>query len=411
VNKRRYRVLAVASHPVQYMSPVLRSLARNLEVDLKVAYCSLRGAEAMHDPEFNATVKWDVPLLDGYDWVEVENRGSGAESFFGQCNTGLWKEIRAGKYDAVLCYVSYLRASFWISYVACKLAKTAFLFGTDASSLVSRSARRWKYYLKRVYWPLLFSLADQVFVPSSATRDLLLSLGLPRSRITMTPYSVDNDWWVAESSKIDRNSVRARWGAISSTAVILFCAKLQPWKRPMDVLMAFAKLSEGERAQSMLVYAGEGNQRAELERQAVSLHIANRVHFLGFVNQSQLPGVYTAADLMVLPSEYEPFAVVVNEASCCGCPVAVSDRVGAGRDLVEPVNPELIFPCGNVDSLAEILRSCLQDREKFARAGRSARKRMEAWSLRECIAGTVDAVQRAVTRVKRIKLDEETSEL
>jgi glycosyltransferase involved in cell wall biosynthesis len=72
--------------------------------------------------------------------------------------------------------------------------------------------------------------------------------------------------------------------------------------------------------------------------------VADRTRFWGFVNQSQLPAVYTSADLMVLPSEYEPFAVVVNEASCCECPVAVSDRVGAGRDLVEPVNPGLIFP-------------------------------------------------------------------
>lgn len=54
---------AVASHPVQYMSPVLRRLAQDPRIELKVAYCSLRGAEAMHDPEFNATVKWDVPLL------------------------------------------------------------------------------------------------------------------------------------------------------------------------------------------------------------------------------------------------------------------------------------------------------------------------------------------------------------
>ena len=55
--------------------------------------------------------------------------------------------------------------------------------------------------------------------------------------------------------------------------------------------------------------------------------------------------------------------------------MAVSDRVGAGRDLVEPVNPGLIFPCGDVDALAKILRDCILDREKFAQAGRNARKR------------------------------------
>ena len=408
MNDRRYRVLAVASHPVQYMSPVLRRLSQDPHVDLKVAYCSLRGAEAMHDPEFNTTVKWDVPLLDGYSWVEVNNRGSGRESFFGLCNPGLWKEIRKGKYDAVLCYLGYVRASFWISYMAGKfMARTAFVFGTDASSLVSRSASRWKFWLKKACWPFLFSLADQVIVPSSPTRDLMLSLGLPSQLLTLTPYSVDNEWWLARSAEIDRDAIRASWGANQQTRVILFCAKLQPWKRPMDVLEAFEGLSADELSRALLVYAGEGNQRAELVARAESLGVGGKVRFLGFVNQSELPGVYRSADLMVLPSEYEPFAVVVNEASCCGCPVAVSDRVGAGRDLVKPANPDLIFPCGDTGALKKILKSCVTEPEKFKMAGGLAKQRMEMWSLRENIAGHVEAIERAVASVEGNRIVEQ----
>ena len=61
-----------------------------------------------------------------------------------------------------------------------------------------------------------------------------------------------------------------------------------------------------------------------------------RRDFLAFVNQSQLPSVYCASDLFVLPSLFEPFGLVVNEAMLCGLPVAVSDRVGAKFDLVRP---------------------------------------------------------------------------
>src|SRR6267378_2860962 len=83
---RRYRVLAVATHPVQYMTPIFRRMAAHPLLDFQVAYCSLRGAEAGHDPEFGADIQWDVPLLDGYSWTHVPNRGSGAESFFGLFN-------------------------------------------------------------------------------------------------------------------------------------------------------------------------------------------------------------------------------------------------------------------------------------------------------------------------------------
>jgi len=395
---RRYRVLAVASHPVQYMAPIFRRMAAHPGFDLHVAYCSLRGAEAGHDPEFAATVQWDVPLLEGYSWSHVPNRGSGDESFFGLRNPGLSKLIREGNCDAVLCFVGYVRATFWIACRAAKSSKTAFLFGTDTTTLAPRDGRMWKSTVKKILWPRLFRLADQAIVPSSGARDLMLSLGLPAERITLTPYSVDNDWWMKQSVSVDRAAVRASWGASATDAVILFCAKLQPWKRPGDLLRAFA---DANLSNALLLIAGEGPLRAQLESEAAALGIAARVRFLGFVNQSQLPAVYTSADLMVLPSEYEPFAVVVNEAMCCGCPVAASDHVGAARDLVAPVQQEFVFACRDVAALAALLKAALVDRACLASLGRAALAHMKTWSPERNIAATLDAIETAVGRKGR----------
>jgi glycosyltransferase involved in cell wall biosynthesis len=393
--ERRYRVLAIATHPVQYMAPIFRRMAAHPGFDLHVAYCSLRGAEAAHDPEFGATVQWDVPLLEGYSWTHVPNRGSGDESFFGLRNPGIAKLIREGKYNAVLCFVGYVRATFWIAWRAAKSSKTAFLFGTDTNTLAPRDGRKWKSTVKKILWPRLFRLADQVIVPSTGTRDLIESLGLPAERITLTPYSVDNDWWIRQSAAVDRDSVREGWGASSSDAVILFCAKLQPWKRPGDLLSAFA---EAKLSNALLVIAGEGPLRAELESQAAALAVDARVRFLGFVNQSQLPAVYAAADLMVLPSEYEPFAVVVNEAMCCGCPVAASDRVGAARDLVAPVRKEFVYCCGDISALAALLKDALADRTWLASLRTAAVAHMRTWSPERNIAATFEAIEIAVAR-------------
>jgi glycosyltransferase involved in cell wall biosynthesis len=393
--ERRYRVLAVAAHPVQYMAPIFRRMTAHPGLALHVAYCSLRGAEAGHDPEFQATVRWDVPLLDGYSWSHVPNRGSGEESFFGLRNPGLSKLIRQGHYDAVLCFVGYVRATFWIAWRAAKSSNAAFLFGTDAHTLAPRDGRRWKGTVKKILWPQLFRLADQVIVPSSGARDLMASLGLPRERVTLTPYSVDNDWWIRQSAAVDRSGLRASWGALTSDAVVLFCAKLQPWKRPGDLVRAFA---EANLSHALLVIAGEGPLRPQLESQAAALGIASKVRFLGFMNQSQLPAVYTSADLMVLPSEYEPFAVVVNEAMCCGCPVAASDHVGAARDLVAPVRKEFVFRCGDVAALAVLLKDALADRVGLAALGSIAVRHMRTWSPERNIAATFEAIEVAVAR-------------
>ena len=395
---RRYRVLAVATHPVQYMTPLFRRMASHPALDFQVAYCTLRGAEAGHDPEFGASIQWDVPVLDGHSWTHVPNRGSGAESFFGFYNPALWKLIRGGNYDAVLCFVGYVRATFWIACLASKFSKAAFIFGADATSLTPRDGRNWKIPIKRFFWPRLFRLADQVIVPSSDGRDFMCSLGIPRDRVSLTGDCVDNDWWMAQSRQVDRAAVRAAWGISQDDAVIVFSAKLQQWKRPLDPLRAFAKASLPN---AHLLYAGSGPLLAQLQSEAASLGVASRVRFLGFVNQSQLPAVYTAADLLILPSEFEPFGLVVNEAMCCGCAAAASDRCGAARDLVAPVSPELVFRGGDIDALAELLKKTTADPARLRDLGRAGHAYIQSWSPERNIAAVVEAIRMATSRLNR----------
>src|SRR5579863_9239823 len=84
----RHRVLLLASHVVQYASPLYRLLAADSRLDLQVVYCSLQGAEPGIDPEFGREVKWDLPLLEGYPWMHVPNRARqpGLGKFFGLWN-------------------------------------------------------------------------------------------------------------------------------------------------------------------------------------------------------------------------------------------------------------------------------------------------------------------------------------
>ena len=395
--QKRFKVLAIASHPVQYMAPLFRRMAGHPSLQLEVAYCSLRGAAAGYDPDFRVSVEWDVPLLDGYAWVEVPNQGSGDESFLGLNNRGLRERIVDGRYDAVLCYLGYRCASFWIARRAAKQAGAAFLFGTDAHSLAARDGQAWKAVVKKWCWPFLFRQADQVFVPSTGTLELMKSLGIPEDRVTLTPYAVDNQWWKARAAEVDRNAVRALWGARADDPVVLFCAKLAPWKRPMDLLRAFAQASLGK---ALLLFAGEGAERGQLEAEAKERNVADRVRFLGFLNQSRLPAVYSGADLLVLPSEYEPFAVVVNEAMCCGCPVIASDRVGAARDLVAAVRPDFVFPAGDVRALGQALEAAFADRQRLQETARLGFAQVEKHSPERTVAGTVEAVGKAVERLR-----------
>jgi len=116
-----------------------------------------------------------------------------------------------------------------------------------------------------------------------------------------------------------------------------------------------------------------------------------------------LPEVYIASDVLVLPSDYEPFGLVVNEAMVCGCPAVVSDRVGARYDLVREGVTGSVFPCGRVDALAGTIRSLLSDRARLAKMGAAARERLKSWTPEMAVESFVETVELAVNRNSRAK--------
>ncbi|MGB6822355.1 MAG: glycosyltransferase [Candidatus Acidiferrales bacterium] len=379
--ERRYRVLLVASHVVQYSSPVYREMAKHPRLDTHVAYCSLQGAESGTDADFGREVKWDVPLLDGYLWTAVPNRAirPGLGRFFGLVNLGLWRMVRKGRYDAIVLYTGYRYASFWISLAAAKLARTPVIFGTDATSIQIRSGARWKLWFKPFILSRIFHLADGAFGCSLAGKEFLKSLGLPSERIGVIPLVADNEWWAARAAEVNRAAVRESWGVPEGANVVLFCAKLQPWKRPHDLLQAFAR---ADVAGSHLVFAGDGMLGSALESQATELRVRDRVHFLGFQNQTPLPAVYRSADLFVLPSEYDPCPVVVCEAMLCGLPVMLSDEIRGRRELIDEGETGYTFRCKDVEALATLLHGALADPGRLAAMGAAARCKMDSFSPR-----------------------------
>jgi glycosyltransferase involved in cell wall biosynthesis len=106
---------------------------------------------------------------------------------------------------------------------------------------------------------------------------------------------------------------------------------------------------------------------------------------------------------MVLPSEYEPFAVVVNEAMLCGCPVIASNHVGAARDLVTPVCPEAVYTCGDIDTLAALLSRITAHPALLQHLRQSSLAHMKTWTPQRNVAATVDAIDCAVSHARRQK--------
>lgn len=396
---RKYRVLLLTTHVIQYASPVYRLFSQDPRVDLLVAYCSLQGAEAGFDPEFGVDVQWDVPLLDGYRWVHVPNRSlrPGLGRFFGLWNPGLWKLVRSGNFDAVVIYTGYMIASFWLTVLAAKSKGVPVVIASDMTTLQPRDGKRWKAWIKPFLLPRVFGVADMVLVYAKAAQELAVRMRVPRERITLLQSWGDKESWLARARKPGRAAVRAAWGIPVDAPVVFYCAKLQQWKRPLDLLRAFAKAAV---AGAYLVYAGEGPQRGELEAEARALGVNERVRVLGFVNLSQLPGLYHASDLFVLPSAYDPCPLVVLEAMWTDLPVVLSDAVLGRLDMINPGKSGYIYPCGDVDALAAILRNTLGNRGLLDDLKAGVHQQMKSWTTESFLEGWVGAIE-AARRIKQ----------
>jgi glycosyltransferase involved in cell wall biosynthesis len=225
--------------------------------------------------------------------------------------------------------------------------------------------------------PLLLRIPEGVFAPSSRTASYVREMGVARS-VYLTPYVIDTEFFRERALASDRTSTRREWGVPKDSFVALFVGKFAPWKRPGDLLEAVARVPG-----VWAVLAGEGALRAELESRATALGIAERVRILGFVQQTKLPAIYAAADVLVLPSESEPFGLVVNEMFAAGHPAIVSSACGSAGDLVTDGETGFVIDVGDVGGYAQALGRLAQDPMLAARLGKGASARLDGWGLEE----------------------------
>jgi len=202
-------------------------------------------------------------------------------------------------------------------------------------------------------------------------------------RIVWAPYSVD-DQRFAGPSPTSRPELLSRWDLDTHKPVILFCGKLAPHKRPLDLCTAAKELAHD----ANVVFVGDGVLAEEVR---ASLMPGQGV-LTGFVNQSELPAYYHAADIIVLPSEWEPWGLVVNEAMAAGVLPVVSDRVGAGPDLVVGVGE--VYPCGDIARLSDAL-----DRALALANDPGTRDRVRQHAASYCLSRTATGFEEAVFAV------------
>ena len=356
------KITYLVSHPIQYQAPLLLRIGAQEGVDLRVVFENRPADQDFFDTGFKRPVKWDVPLTDGYEHAFL-------------ADTDLISEIK--KAD-----VLWLHG--WGSPVMRRALTQARRLGVpvlmrgENCDLAMPDGKGLRGWLKRLYIGWVLRRCRGFLAIGTVNENYYLRRGVLRDRIFPMPYAIDNDRFgvQAEAAALERGDLKARLGINPEQKVVLFVGKFMTRKRP-DLLVRAMNSVEWPSARPALVLVGSGEMEDSLRSMAPD------AVFLGFQNQSALPGLYEMADILVVPSEREPWGLVVNEAMACGTGVIASDQVGSAIDLIND-GCGRIFQSGDVTALAEALVDCVENSEKM---GIAAKATVWRWGFAEDITG------------------------
>ena len=370
----RPRLGVLDFNPIQYHTPLYQLMTRRAHVELDVLFLTDNGHCPVVDPGFGVPIAWDIDLLSGYEHQFLTTSGRHPPALSRVARLARW----ISDHDAVVVY-GYSHPWMLLAALLCRTRRVPYLLRGD--SVPQGRATGLRRHLRNAVARAVVSASAVGLAIGQLNEEFYRHYGAPR--IIWAPYSVDDERF-AGPPPTSRSELLSRWDLDSHKPVILFCGKLCPRKRPLDLCAAVKALAHDVN----VLFVGDGvladEVRACLQPGSGAV--------TGFVNQSELPAYYHAADIIVLPSEREPWGLVVNEAMAAGVLPVVSDQVGAAPDLVVGVGE--VYPCGDTARLADALSRAL------ALANNpETRNRVRQHAARYCLSRTATGFEEAVFAV------------
>ncbi len=375
------KVLAIiTTHPIQYNAPLFRILTERQIIKPVVYYTWGKSVLASKfDPGFGKEIKWDIPLLGGYEYYFPENtsKDPGSHHHNGIDNPGLIKSLEALDPDAILVYGWNFKSH--LAVMKHFKGRVPLLFRGDSTLMKETGIRR---FLKKLYLSAIYRHADYFLFAGTRNREYYEASRIRKAQLFFMPHAVDNARFGSPGAGEVAKKLRMELGLHQGAMVYLYAGKIDPNKNVELLIRAFLQVDD---LKTFLVIAGEGPSRKEIFEK-YNRH--PRIKFLPFQNQAEMPGVYRLGDVFVLPSLSETWGLAINESFACGRPVICSDACGAAIDLCKNGKTGFIFRSNDLGDLAAKMKA-LNDKDLALKMGEQAAQLVSAWNF-ETAAKTIE---------------------
>ncbi len=360
------RLLIFDTHPIAYRSPVFRALHES-HGNMKVYFLSSGfdgGRWWFHETGKTAPQTQNPKLTEGFP-----NETLGTEKLgVGGTLKALHLILKNERPAAVLIYGYYLPDHWTLRWLTARMGIPLLFVGETFAATNGRARKLLRAPLRKYF----FRGVSRFVAIGDRTAALYDSLGVPAERVDRAKYCADVSFF--ERSEAEARERRAKWRRSWSLGeeafVLLFVGRLFERKRPLDAVALHKLLLTMKSVHTFIV--GSGNLETAVRKAADGV---SRLEVLGFKNRDELLDLYHGADLLIVPSEFETWGLVVNEAFAAGTPALVTSQCGVAGDLVIPGKTGFIFPVGALAEAARLVRAALKDRKRFEKVAAAARQK------------------------------------
>lgn len=220
----------------------------------------------------------------------------------------------------------------------------------------------------------ILETAERIVATSPQEAEHMRQYVSKKGSIDIVPCGVD----IEQFSRVDRQVARARFGFREDEKVVFYVGRFDRRKGIETLVRAVAELDQPVRlviGGGWTEERGDGKEYHRILDIVESLGIEARTVFTGRIDQADLPDHYSAADVCVVPSHYEPFGLVAVEAMACGTPVIASAVGGLCYSVVDG-ETGLLVPPRDVHAFAGALDRVLTSESLRTRMGESAVRRI-----------------------------------
>lgn len=225
----------------------------------------------------------------------------------------------------------------------------------------------------------LLETAERVVATSPQEQDHMRSLVSTRGNIDIIPCGTD----IYRYGSVDKQAARAKLGIEPDALTVFYVGRFDPRKGIETLVRAVGQSKlRGNKTLKLIIGGGsrpgqsDGNERERIEGIVAELGMSDFTIFPGRIGDDILTAYYTAADVCVVPSHYEPFGLVAIEAMACGTPVVASD-VGGLQFTVVPEQTGLLAAPKDEVAFADAIDRILSNPDWRNQLGKQARMRVE----------------------------------